>query len=189
MQLISKKALDFKTQSKNLRQVVNLALTGAFIALYIVITQHTIVISSVLQLRLGFLIIGAASLYGGPLMGMTVGVIGDVLAFLVSGGWGAAFFPGFTITYAIMGFFFGLILYGHKMSVIRAGFGALVEFILSIFLNTYWLTILQGTTFIPLFLVRLPKSLIMLPVSWVLLFIVLRSLSHLYIHVPSFTRD
>lgn len=180
MQLISKKALDFKSQAKRFKSIESLTFTGFFVALYIVLYLNNIIISNVIQFRLTFLVIAVSAMYGGPIMGLTVGIIGDLLSFFLSGGQGATYFPGFTISYALMGILFGLIFFGNKINITRAGLGAFAEFLISIFLNTYWLSILYGSPYLPLFITRAPKSLIMIIVSWVLLFIILKTLGALF---------
>lgn len=176
MQLISKKAVDMKTLGKEVKSLNFVIFTGFFLAMYFVLYLCNIIITPVIQFRLGFLAIAVAGLYGGPLMGLTVGAGGDLLAFFLTGGQGASFFGGFTISYALMGFLFGLIFYGTKVNIIRSIMGALVEFCISIFLNTYWLSILYGTSYTALFITRIPKALIMIVISTILLSLVLQSL-------------
>ena len=177
MQIISSKAINFKVQAKNMSKLKSLVLCGLFIAMYIVLYYCNIVITPTIQFRLSFLVIAAAGLYGGPLMGLTVGLVSDILSMLVTGGQGAAFFFGFTLSYAIMGFLFGLIFYGVKMNIGRAIAGALVEFCVSLLLNTYWLSILYGLPYQTMFLTRIPKCLITLVISVTLLYVFLKAFS------------
>lgn len=180
MQIFSSGALDFKTQGKNLKKLENITLCGLFVALYIVVYSFNIPITQMIQIRMGYFVLAAAGLYGGPLFGMLVGILGDLMSMIVTGGQGASFFFGFTLSYALMGFFFGLIFYGGKLNLIRGFIGALFEFILSIFLNTYWLYLMSGTPYMVLFYQRLPKSLIMLVVSTVLFYVVLSVLNKVF---------
>ena len=176
MQLISKKAMDMKSLGKKVKSLDFIVFTGFFLALYVVLYLCNIVITPMIQFRLSFLAIAVAGLYGGPIMGLIVGVCGDLLAFFSTGGQGATYFVGFTLSYALIGLLFGFLFYGSKINVTRAIIGAMIEFLVSIFLNTYWLSILYGTSYTPLFITRLPKSLIMIVISSILLFILLRAL-------------
>lgn len=181
MQIISKKAINLKEQVKNMSKLKNLVLCGLLVAMYIVLYYFNIVITPTIQFRLGFLVIAAAGLFGGPIMGLTVGILGDILSMVATGGQGATFFFGFTLSYAIMGFLFGLIYHGAKMSFSRAMAGALVEFCISLFLNTYWLSILVGLPYKTMFLTRIPKCLIMFVISVTLLYFFLKAFSNMLV--------
>ena len=109
-------------------------------------------------------------------MGLSVGALGDVVKMLITGGKGSSFFFGFTITYAIMGFLFGLVFYKSKVTIGRAIAASVCEFAISIFLNTLNLSILYGSPYNAMFWSRLPKSSIMSFVNVVLLFTTMKAL-------------
>ena len=73
---ISKEALDLKYQLQELCKVQNLCICGFFIALYVVLSFFNIPISSIVEIRIGFLAFIAAGMMGGPVMGFTVGFLG-----------------------------------------------------------------------------------------------------------------
>lgn len=176
--IINKKALDFKGQIKNLSSTQSLVLCAFFVAIYVALSYFDIRLTSDIQLRPGYLAFAAAGLYGGPLMGALVGALGDVVKMLITAGKGEVFFFGFTLSYALMGFFFGIFLHGGPINVIRGVASALVEFLVSVFLNTYWLLIMYygGQDYIALLITRLPKCLIMLVISSILLTIIMKAL-------------
>lgn len=176
--IINKKALDFKGQIRNLSSLQSMVLCALFVAIYIVLYFANIKITSDIQFRPGYLAIAAAGMYGGPLMGALTGAIGDVASMLVTGGQGEVFFFGFTVSYALMGFFFGLVLHGGAITVARGIAAALVEFLVSIFLNTYWLLIMYygGQNYTALLITRIPKCLIMLVISSVVLTVTMKAL-------------
>ena len=113
-----------------------LAYCGLFIGMYIVLYYCNINITATIQFRLGFLALALSGLIGGPIMGITVGAIGDIISMIVTGGFGQTFFFGFTLSYALMGFLFGLIFYKRNITILRALLGALAEFIISLFLES-----------------------------------------------------
>ncbi|MDD7388295.1 MAG: folate family ECF transporter S component [Lachnospiraceae bacterium] len=176
--IISKKALNFKKQIRNLSSIQSLVLCAFFVAIYIVLYFCNIKITNDIQFRPGYLAIAAAGMYGGPIMGALTGAVGDVLSMLVTGGQGEVFFFGFTLSYALMGFFFGLVLHGGPITVVRGIAAALVEFLVSVFLNTYWLMIMyySGQNYIALMITRIPKCLIMLVISSIVLTIIMKAL-------------
>lgn len=176
MQIINKQAFNFKQQIANMSKLSNLIFMALMVAMYIIVSYFDISITQAIEIRLGFIIIATAGMLGGPLMGLCVGSLGDVVKMLVTGGKGSAFFFGFTISYALMGFLFGLVLYRCKVTVGRAIAASICEFLISIFINTYNLTILYGNPYKALFISRLPKSSIMLVINSVLLFVILKAL-------------
>ena len=176
--MINKKALDFKTQLKNLSSLQSLVLCAFFAALYIVLGFFDIKLTSDIQFRPGYLAIAAAGMYGGPIMGALTGAAGDVIGMIITGGKGEVFFFGFTASYALMGFLFGLVLYGGAITMIRTIAAAFAEFLVSLFLNTYWLMVMyyNGNNYISLLITRIPKCLIMLAISTVLLTVIMKAL-------------
>ena len=176
--IINKKALDFKSQMKNLSSVYSMVLCAFFIALYIVLYYCNIKITPSIEFRPGYLAIAAAAMYGGPLIGMVVECMGDIISMLVTGGQGSSFFFGFTFSYALMGLLFGLFLFGGTITVVRAFAAAMVEFLISLFLNSYWLALMYygADKYIPTLISRIPKCAIMLVISTVVLTVVMKAL-------------
>lgn len=180
--MINKKAIDFKSQLKNLSSLRSMVLCAFFISLYVILYFGNIKITNDIQFRPGYLAIAAAGMYGGPIMGALTGAVGDVLSMLVTGGQGEVFFFGFTASYTLMGFLFGLVLYGGAITIFRTIAAALAEFLVSIFLNTYWLMIMSynGKNYLPLLITRIPKCLIMLVISSVVLTIIMKALHNAF---------
>ena len=93
MQLCTKNAFRFKEQLGCIHSVQGICLGGLFVSLYVVLSLFNIRFSEILEFRLAFLALAAAAFYGGPIMGMTVGIAGDVISFFVTPQ-SAPFFPG-----------------------------------------------------------------------------------------------
>ena len=176
MQLCSKNAFHFKEQLGRIHSVQGICLGGLFVSLYVVLSLFNIRFSEILEFRLAFLALTAAAFYGGPLMGMTVGIAGDVISFFVTPQ-SAPFFPGFTLTYAIMGFLFGMFLYRTKITPGRALLGGLTEFVISCTLSTFWLHLMYGMDWQYLLTIRLMKNTIALGVYTILLYVFLNAFS------------
>lgn len=153
-----------------------MAYTGIMVALFIILSYFNISITAIIEIRLGYFALTIAGMLGGPLMGFTVGALGDLLKMLIVPGAGS-FFPGFTICYALMGFFYGLIFFKKNITVIRAMLGALVEFLVSLFGITTCLSILYGMPWKATFISRIPKCVVMFFVSTALVFLVIKTLS------------
>lgn len=169
---ISKEALDIRAQLDSLRKVPNLCMCGLLIALYVVLSFCNIVLSNTLEIRIGFLAFIAAGMLGGPVMGFTVGFLGDMLNCLVRG---FAYFPGFSLSYALVGALCGLVMYKSRVTKLRAAACAFVEYVISITLTSTWLYLMYGTPVQVLFTSRLIKCTLNFFVNIVIVYVFLEA--------------
>ena len=117
------------------------------------------------KIGFSFLPIAAAGILYGPLAAGAVGALGDFIgAILFPIG---AYFPGFTLTAFLTGLVFGFFLY-KKQGWIRI-FSAvgINQLILSLLLNTLWISVLYGSAYRPLLISRLPQTAILIAVQLV----------------------
>ena len=131
------------------------AVLGLMIALEIVLSRFQIHTSD-LKLGFGFVPIVVAAVLYGPIAGGMVGAIGDVAsAILFPVG---SYFPGFTVTAFLTGVIFGLFLY-KKESIPNVVLSVLLtQAVISQFVNTYFISILYGNPYWPLFVTRLAQT-------------------------------
>ncbi len=170
MHIISLEAFHLKEQMRQLIKPQNIAIAGLFTAMYIVLSYFNIRISSVLEIRFAFLMLAGASMFGGPVMGAVVAFLSDVISTILAG---QAFFPGFTISYMILAFCFGILFYHSRPNVARCLAASALDLVISLTLNTLWLSIMYGTPFAALLITRLPKSAVMFFINTALLYFVL----------------
>lgn len=110
---------------------------------------------------------------GGPVMGFTVGFLGDMLNCFVRG---FSYFPGFSLSYALVGALCGLVLYRSKITKLRAVACALVEFVISITLTSTWLYLMYGTPLQVLLTTRIIKCTMNFFVNIVIIYVFLEAL-------------
>ncbi len=115
------------------------------------------------KIGFSFLPIAVAAILYGPLAAGSVGALGDFIgAILFPIG---AYFPGFTLTAFLTGLVYGIFL--HK----RQGWPQIIsavginQLILSLLLNTLWISILYGSVYGPLLISRLPQTAILIVVQ------------------------
>lgn len=95
------------------------------------------------QFTFGYLPIALAGALMGPWAALIVGALGDFFgAHLFPQG---AYFVGFTITNALVGVGYGLILYKRRPSWLRALLATLMLTVLNLFLNSLWLSVLYAS--------------------------------------------
>lgn len=138
-------------------------LIGAMTAVEIVLSRFLSFSVWNMKIGLGFLPVLLTAMTLGPLSAGIVGALGDFLgAILFPIG---AYFPGFTLTAFLTGVVFGLFLY-KKRTVLRMITAAAVnQVLLSLFLNTLWISLLYTSPYLPLLLTRLLQCGVMLPLQ------------------------
>ncbi len=168
-----------------------LTTSSVLIALGVVLSFLRIPISTVTEITLTGLPIAAGGYLFGPWIGMLIGALIDVCGFLVAPK--GPFFPGFTISSALVGMIYGLFLYTKwwdakdgRQGLLRAGKKGLVLRIIaahllktvfiSLLLNCFWLSAFYGMTFKVVFLASVPKEAINFPIEVFLIYSVVRIL-------------
>lgn len=136
---------------------------AAFLALAVLFSFLSISFGPALRVSLSPAVIIFAGIVLGPLAGAVVGATSDVLVLLIRPVPGA-YFPGFTLTFALYGLLGGLLYRGRRGDRPGpwqiAGSTALIQAALSALLNTLWLTIMTQTPFAALLPTRLPVTVV-----------------------------
>ena len=154
---------------------VNIAYIGALIALQVVLGNLVQIAMLTKQMNFGFLPIAVGGYLLGPLGGLLVAGLGDIIGTMLFGT--GAYFPGFTVTATLAGIVYGFILFPkyhqwihklckHRQSalLLRALLGSAAAAILYLFLNSYWLTFFTSKGYWVILLGRLPFNLIEIPI-------------------------
>lgn len=130
------------------------------------------------QFNFGFLPIVAAGALLGPVPAAIVGGLGDFIgAHLFPAG---AYFPGFTLTSAVVGALYALPLYRRQPCWIRAAIAAVLGMIPNLFLNSLWLSMLYASkAYWGWVASRAVSYLVEIPVQVVLIYLMLQGLSRL----------
>ena len=166
---------------KNKRQ--RLADTTKRLAVMALLVALQIVLSRLLSINLTFFKIGfafvplmfAGYLYG-PAGGVIVATVSDLIGAITINTQGA-FFPGFTVTAALVGFVYGICL-KEKVTSFKIVTGIILkEFLCSFVLNTTWLSIMYHTSFMTLAATRIWQVLAMIVIECIFAEILFRRLS------------
>lgn len=153
-------------------------LTAIFLAMLIILSRFLSIKTPIMKISLAFIPTMLCATWLGPKWTVLLNVLGDVIgATLFPTG---AFFIGYTISTAIAGFIYGILLYKKEADsysnvnfTIRVIISVvLVTIIVNIGLNTLWTSIITGKAFKVLFITRVVNQLIMVPIHiFVILFI------------------
>ena len=154
------------------------------LAQYAILVAMEVVLSRFLSfnawnLKVGFAFVpvALAGMLYGALPAAVIAALADLIgAVLFPSG---PFFPGFTLTAFAGGAIYGALLHG-KCTALRILAAALSrELLLSLLLNTLWISVLYGSPFLPLLYTRLAQCLGMAPVQFVIILLLSRMLPSL----------
>lgn len=142
---------------------------GLLISMEIVLTRFFSIQTPIVRIGFGFIPIMIASVMFGPVLGGLTGAFSDILGMMLFPK--GTYFPGFTLSAFISGMIYGIILYRSPKNMLRIIIAvSIVVIVVDLGLNTYWLSIITGKGVVALFVPRLIKSIIMLPIQSLLIF-------------------
>ncbi len=155
-----------------------LVLLALLVALQVVLGNLLQVPLEGKQFSFGFLPVAVAGALLGVPGGLLVGALGDLIgAHLFPAG---AYFPGFTITSALVGALYALPLYRHRTSAPRVAAAVLLAALANLFLNSLWLSMLYGSkTYWGWVTVRASVYLLEAPAQMIVMYLCLQLLKRI----------
>ncbi len=153
----------FKTQ-KTTRSLVLLSVLAA---LQIILARFCSFNAWNVRIGLGFIPVALAGIFFGPLPAALVAAVSDFLgAVLFPTG---TYFPGFTLTAACTGLSFGFLLH-NRLQLPRILISvALNQLIMSLCMNTLWISVLYGSSFTGLLSTRVLQVIVIAPIQIMIL--------------------
>jgi len=146
-------------QKITVRQIAALAM---LLAVYIVAGRFLTITLPTFRIGFTFLPVAIAGILFGPVWAGVLAALGDILAtFLLPFG----YFPPITISALLTGVLYGLFLYRKPASTLRIACCVLiVNIFISLFLQTYWLSLLRGVPYFLLLPERVVQNIITTPI-------------------------
>ena len=143
------------------RMLVTLAL---LVAMEVVLARFLGIQTPIVQIKLSFIPVVMAALLYGPVPAALAAALGDFIgAVLFPSG---AYFPGFTLTAALGGLVYGLVLYRKPASLWRSCLAVgIITIVLNLGLSTFWLWMITKDGYLGLLAARFPKYFITVPVQ------------------------
>ena len=172
---MSKIMENFRSSSKELKNIENLTMCAMLMALTIVISSFTIAIGDYIKIGFSFIASELAYMLFGPVVGAIYGGAADILTYMIKPT--GSYFFGFTLSAILGGVIYGIFLYKKPISFWRILLvKAIVAVVINMLLGTYWLSLLYGKGFLVLFPARAIKNLVMLPINSILFYSVAKML-------------
>ena len=169
--------------SRALKRVKSIAVVAALFAL--MMACKAIPLPSgfgALGISLTYLFFSVIAMIYGPITGLMVGMMSDVLGHFIFPP-GMPFFPGYTLDSMLAGFTYGIFFYRTRISFSKCLFARLiVNLFINTFLGSIWWAILNDFSLDAyityMLMISLPKNLIYLLPQSILLFLILKAVSN-----------
>ena len=137
-------------------------LTAILLTMNIILSRFLSIRTPITKVSFAFVPTMLCATWLGPKWTVLLNVLGDLIgATLFPTG---AYFIGYTISTAIAGLIYGLLLSEKKFFLRVTIAVTLIAVIVNMGLNTLWTSITTGKAFQVLFFARIPKQIIMIPI-------------------------
>ena len=161
-------------KSRKIISIQSIVVMATLVAMEIVLSR--MLSYSVWDMKIGFafLPVVIAAIVLGPVRAAIVAALADFLgAILFPIG---AYFPGFTLTAALVGILYGLFLHKDQPFWKILISVSIHQLILSLLLNTYWISVLYDSPFTALLVTRLLQCAVMIPVELLMIGLMVKTL-------------
>ena len=169
----------FADSFRALKRTRTITTAGLLLAIQMVLSSYGVIeVTDSLKISLAHLAIAPTAILFGPVVAGIQGALSDVLGFMLKPT--GPYFPGFTLTAALLGVIYGMLLYKTKRTtwqIIAAR--VIVCLFVNIALNTVFLTMLYGPSRLATLPIRVMKNLIQLPIDCLLLGAVSRAVKRI----------
>ena len=151
-----------------------LAVSALLLALDVLFVRVLALNTPVMKIGLGFAAIAFCAMAYGPWWAALVSALGDLLGSVLFPT--GAYFPGFTLTAALTGLIFGLVLYKRPSGLARAALAAALNCVLVSYLaNSALIAFISGAAYTALLATRAVQLAVMLPVQCAVIYLLGRA--------------
>ena len=174
MKFFNEAILSIKNSARELRSTRAITMISLLIAINIVLGNTLkFYVTPTDKIGIGFLTVATIGNLFGAVPAMMAGMIQDILKWIIRSE--GAYFPGFTLSAILGGFFAGLTLYKKEVSIFRCiGERLSISVFINILLNSLWKLIYFGNKhYLAYVSVATVKALILLPFEIIILYIFL----------------
>lgn len=166
----------FVNSFKNLKNLKVTTITAMFIAIAVVLGfVSSIQINEFIRIGFSTIPNEFVGLMFGPVVGVIMGGIADVLKFLVKPT--GAFFPGWTFNAMLSSLIYGVAFYHKKFTFVRVLVAnIIIALVVNLLFGTLWLSIMYGDGFFTLLPLRAFKQLFSVPIDSVVFYLIAKVL-------------
>lgn len=182
MSVLSFVRSQFRDSLRALSRTRTITTAGLLLAIQMVLSSYGVIeVTDSLKISLAHLAVAPSAILFGPVVAGIQGALSDLLGFILKPT--GPYFPGFTLSAALLGVIYGMLLYKTKRftwQIILAR--VIVCLFVNIALNTVFLTMLYGPSRLATLPLRVFKNLIQLPIDCLLLGTVSKAMKRIPAH-------
>ena len=169
----------FRDSLRALSRTRTITTAGLLLAIQMVLSSYGVIeVTDSLKISLAHLALAPTAILFGPAAAGLQGGLSDLLGYMLKPS--GPYFPGFTLTAALLGVIYGVMLYKTERKLWQIIVArVLVCLLLNITLNTIFLTMLYGPSRLATLPLRVVKNLIQLPIDCILLSAVCRAVERM----------
>ena len=160
--------------SSIIRKPKTLALCAMLIAVNVILGYYTIQLSAYVRIGFGFVTVPVVSMLFGPLVGCCMGIVQDLVAFIIKPTGGLLI--NLTLTAGITGIVYAKAFYKKHITFLRVLVAQLIIIlVINIVLNSIALAPTVASGMVGILPSRIIKNILLLPVQTVLIYIILKT--------------
>ena len=159
----------------NFSKTHTIAYIALLIALQVVLGRFAGIMTPIVSISFSFIPLVVNAIVFGPICATVSSAIADIIGALLFPQGLGIYFPGYTVSAALNGLIYGLMLYRKPKRLWRISLTCLIQgLFISLGLSTYWVYMMTGKGYMAILPTRFLQNAIMVPVKifviWILVY-------------------
>lgn len=156
----------------NFSKTQKIAYMALLIALQVILGRFAGIMTPIVSISFSFVPLAINAIVFGPVCATVSSAIADILGALLFPQGLGIYFPGYTVSAALNGLVYGLILYRKPKQLWRIILVCIVQGVfISLGLSTYWVHMMTGEGYLAVLPARILQNAIMIPVKALVIWI------------------
>ncbi len=162
----------------NKNKTQKLAYIAMLIALQVILGRFAGIMTPIVSISFSFVPLVINAILFGPVCAMISSAIADIVGALLFPKGLGIYFPGYTISAALNGLIYGLILYRKTKQLWRISLACIIQgIVISLGLSTYWVIMMTGQAYLAVLPTRILQNAITIPVRIVIIWLIVYPLT------------
>lgn len=150
----------------NFTKTQKMAYIALLIALQVIIGRFAGIMTPIVSISLSFIPLVINAIVFGPFCAMVSSAIADIISTLLFPQGLGIYFPGYTLSAALNGLIYGLVLFRKPRQLWRICLACMVQGIfISLGLSTYWVFMMTGQAYLAVMPTRILQNVITIPIK------------------------
>lgn len=159
----------------NFSKTQKIAYIALLIALQVILGRFAGIMTPIVSISFSFIPLVVNAIIFGPVYATASSAIADITGALLFPQGLGIYFPGYTVSAALNGLIYGLILYRKPKQLWRISLACVIQgLFISLGLSTYWVYIMTGKGYLAILPTRILQNACMVPIKifiiWILVY-------------------